>query len=91
MKIVRLETIRFNDGLYELRFNDEGITPELPNTKNDEGVDIASGKVSDDAIYYHHLDRDDARYLIYIKGYLGRLDGNEIPNLEKALDIYLKK
>lgn len=89
MKIVHLETIRLNDGSYKLRLNDEGITPPIPNTLDKSGEDVAVGKVSEDAIYYHHLDREDTRYLIYIKGYLGRLDGNEIPNLERALGVYL--
>lgn len=89
MKIVRLETIRLNDGSYKVRFNDEGVTPSHPNTVGETGEDAAVGKVSEDAIYYHHLDRDDTRYLFYIKGYLGRLDHNEIPNLEKALNEHL--
>ncbi|HFK9535092.1 hypothetical protein [Acinetobacter baumannii] len=89
MKLVRLETIRLNGGLYRLRFNENGITPNFPNTINESGVDIASGKVSDESIYYHHLDRDDTRYLIYINGYLGQLDGNEISDLEKSLDAFL--
>lgn len=89
MELVRLETIRLNDGSFELRFNEEGFAPSYPNTIYD-GVDIASGKVSMDSIWYHHLDRNDTRYLIYIKGNLGRLDGNEIPNLEAALDALLQ-
>ncbi|KQE16778.1 hypothetical protein APD36_06550 [Acinetobacter pittii] len=91
MKLVRLETIRLNDGLYRLRFNENGITPTFPNTINESGVDIASGKVGEQSIYYHHLDRDDTRYLIYIKGHLGQLDGNEISDLEKSLDAFLIK
>ncbi|ARG16351.1 hypothetical protein [Acinetobacter nosocomialis] len=89
MKLVRLETIRLNDGSYKLRFNEKGITPHFPNTINESGDDIASGKVGEEAIYYHHLDRDETRYLIYIKGYLGQLDGNEISDLEKSLDAFL--
>lgn len=90
MKIVRLETIRLNDGSYKLRFNDEGITPSHPNAVNEAGEDMAVGKVGEDAVYYHHLDRKDTRYLIYIKGFWGRIDGTEIPNLENALDSYLE-
>ncbi|BBU19184.1 hypothetical protein BE1S18E01_27120 [Acinetobacter sp. BEC1-S18-ESBL-01] len=90
MKLVRLETTRQFDGSLKLQFNDDGITPSYPNSINDSGVDLASGKVSENSIYYHHLDRNDTRYLIYIKGYLGKLDGSEIPNLEKALDTHLE-
>ncbi len=90
MKLVRLETIRLNDGSFELQFNEDGFTPSYPNTINDDGVDVASGKVNVDSIYYHHLDRDDTRYLIYLKGYHGRVDGIEIPSLEKALDAHLQ-
>lgn len=90
MKLVRLETIRLNDGLFELRFNEDGIAPSYPNTINDAGVDIALGMVSEDSIWYHCLDRNDTRYLIYLKGYHGRVDGTEIPNLEKALDAHLQ-
>ncbi|EPK7241584.1 hypothetical protein JH094_000867 [Acinetobacter baumannii] len=89
MKLVRLETNRLNDGSFKLQFSEDGFAPPYPNTIYD-GVDFASGKVSIDSIFYHNLDRDDTRYLIYIKGYLGRPDGNEIPNLEKALDAHLQ-
>ncbi|ENK7283163.1 hypothetical protein SLL31_003916, partial [Acinetobacter baumannii] len=49
MKLVRLETIRLNDGSFELQFNEDGFTPFYPNTINDDGVDVASGKVNVDS------------------------------------------
>lgn len=90
MKLVRLETTRQLDGSFKLQFNDDGITPSYPNTINDSGVDVALGKVSNDSIWYHFLDRNETRYLIYLNGYHGRIDGNEIQNLEKALDNFLQ-
>ncbi|WP_048764970.1 hypothetical protein [Acinetobacter sp. 243_ASPC] len=90
MKLVRLETTRQDNGSYDLHFNEVGITPTDLNTINESGIDVAIGKISENSFYYHHLDRDDTRYLIYHKGLLKGHGVNDISNLEKALDVYLK-
>lgn len=91
MKIIRLEANYDKVEYYKLSFdNENGVTPKYPKTVNDSGCDIAIGKVGESAGYMHHLDKDDTRYLIYLNGSIGRLNGEELLNLEKALDSFLE-
>ncbi|EPQ3875648.1 hypothetical protein ACT4WM_06110 [Acinetobacter baumannii] len=90
MKIVRVEAIQLDDGSHKLFYNNNvGVIPEFPNTFNEYGQDLGIGKVSEDAFYYHHIDRNETRYLIYLKGAVGRLNGNEVYDLENSLDKLL--
>ncbi len=89
MKIVRLETDRIEDGCTLTFNNDDGIVPEFPNTINEFGEDIGVGKISKDAWFYHSIVRGETRYLIYLNGSVGRLNGNEVFDLEKSLDSFL--
>ncbi|WP_088459030.1 hypothetical protein [Acinetobacter soli] len=91
MKLVRLEAARQDNGTYHLHFNEVGITPTDLNTINESGIDVAIGKISENSFFYHHIDRDDTRFLIYHQGPLKGDCVNDVPNLEKALDIYLDK
>ncbi|WON79126.1 hypothetical protein OK024_09060 [Acinetobacter sp. UGAL515B_02] len=91
MKLVRLEATRQDNGTYHLNFNEVGVTPTDLKTINESGLDVASGKITEGSFFYHSIDINDTRYLIYHKGPLKGDGVNDVPNLEKALDIYLNK
>lgn len=90
MKIIRLEATCDQYNNFQLNFNEKnGVTPEYPNTVDESKNDLAIGTVSENSKYFHHIDRADTRYLIYLKSDVGVLNGQEISNLEKALDNFL--
>ena len=91
MKVVRLETTRLRDGAYKIDFIEAGVVPKYPSTIDKSGEDVAIGKVSEEARFFHHIDRNDTRYLIYLKGEMGVLNGNEVFDLENALDRFLDR